>query len=162
MSLDESIPPGSRIGHVHLKVSDLDRSEAFYREVIGFEVTMRGEGLVFMSAGGYHHHLALNSTISGGKAPAPADTPGLLHFAILFPRHADLVHAARRAIAHGVHFHRASDYGYSIAVYMRDPDGNEIELAWDRDPSVWPRNEDGTLRRTPARITPEQALALQG
>jgi catechol 2,3-dioxygenase len=131
----ESIHPQSRIGHVHLKVSDLDRSEAFYREVVGFEVTMRGEGLVFMSAGGYHHHLALNSTMSEGKVPAPADTPGLLHFAILFPRHVDLVRAARRAIARGVRFHRASDYGYSVAVYMRDPDGNEIELAWDRDPS---------------------------
>jgi catechol 2,3-dioxygenase len=162
MSVGESIHPQSRIGHVHLKVSDLDRSEAFYREVIGFEVTMRGEGLVFMSAGGYHHHLALNSTISGGKVPAPAYTPGLLHFAILFPRHFDLVHAARRAIARGVRFHRASDYGYSVAVYMRDPDGNEIELAWDRDPSVWPRNADGTLRRIPEQITPEEALALRG
>jgi catechol 2,3-dioxygenase len=159
--VDDSIHPESRIGHVHLKVSDLDRSEAFYREVIGFEVTMRGEGLVFMSAGGYHHHLALNSTISGGKAPAPADRPGLLHFAILFPRHVDLVQAARRAEARGVRFHRASDYGYSLAVYMRDPDGNEIELAWDRDRSVWPRNADGTLRRTPAPITPEEALALE-
>jgi catechol 2,3-dioxygenase len=162
MSVGESIHPQSRIGHVHLKVSDLDRSEAFYREILGFDVTMRGEGLVFMSAGGYHHHLALNSTMSAGKAPPAADTPGLLHFAILFPRHSDLVHAARRAIARGVRFHRASDYGYSVAVYMRDPDGNEIELAWDRDPSVWPRNDDGTLRRTPAHVTPEEALGSEG
>lgn len=134
--MDDSIHAESRIGHVHLKVSDLDRSEAFYREVVGFEVTMRGEGLVFMSA---------------GCSPSR----------FLFPRHVDLVHATRRAEARGVRFHRASDYGYSLAVYMRHPDGNEIELAWDRDSSAWPRNVDGTLRRTPAQITPEEALTLE-
>jgi catechol 2,3-dioxygenase len=159
--VDDRIHPESRIGHVHLKVSDLDRSERFYREVLGFEVTMRGDGLVFMSAGGYHHHVALNSTMSEGKAPPANDVPGLLHFAILFPRHSALVHATRRAIEHGASFHRASDYGYSVAIYTTDPDGNEIELAWDRDPSIWPRNDDGTLKRSPAEITPEEALTLE-
>jgi catechol 2,3-dioxygenase len=159
--MGEAINPDSRIGHVHLKVSNLERSETFYRNVFGYEVTMRGEGVVFMSAGGYHHHVALNSTMSAGREPPAEDSPGLLHFAILFPTHSDLVTAARRAMRHGVSFHRASDYGYSIAIYMRDPDRNEIELAWDRDPSVWPRDETGALRRTPAAITVDQALAAQ-
>lgn len=155
-----SIHPQARVGHVHLKVSNLVESESFYRDVLGFETTMRGEGVVFMSAGGYHHHVALNSTMSEGKSPPPEDRPGLLHFAILFPEHADLVLAAQRALEQGVTFHRASDYGYSVAVYMRDPDGTEIELAWDRDSDAWPRDESGALRRTPTRITVEEALAI--
>jgi catechol 2,3-dioxygenase len=161
-TVSDSIHPKTRIGHVHLKVSDLDRSEAFYREVLGYEVTMRGETVVFMSAGGYHHHLALNSAKSAGKQPPPDDSPGMLHFAILFPEHSDLVIAARRAMGHGVTFHAASDYGYSIAVYMKDPDGNEIELAWDRDRSLWPWDENGNLRRSPTRITVDEALSHQG
>jgi catechol 2,3-dioxygenase len=160
--MSEVINPQSRIGHVHLKVSDLEKSEEFYRDVLGYEVTMRGDGIVFMSAGGYHHHLALNSTMSAGKEPPAGDAPGLLHFAILFPEHSDLVNAARRAIDRGVTFHRATDYGYSVAVYMRDPDGNEVELAWDRDPSVWPRDETGALRRrVPAGVTVDEALAAE-
>ena len=160
--MSDAINPRTRIGHVHLKVSDLERSETFYRDVLGYEVTMRGEGVVFMSAGGYHHHVALNSTKSAGKQPPPDDSPGMLHFAILFPEHADLVFAARRAMGQGVNFHAASDYGYSIAVYMKDPDGNEIELAWDRDRSQWPWDEDGNLRRSPTRITVDEALSHQG
>ena len=158
----EGINPRSRIGHVHLKVSDLARSESFYRDVLGYEITMRGEGLVFMSAGGYHHPLALNSTKSEGKDPPPDDRPWLLHFAILFAEHAHLVAAARRAMQRGVVFHRASDYGYSVAVYMKDPDGTEIELTWDREPALWPRDEGGALRRIPADITVEEALTGDG
>jgi catechol 2,3-dioxygenase len=157
--LSDVIHPRSRIGHVHLKVSDVARSEDFYRDVLGYQTTMRGDGLVFMSAGGYHHHLALNATMTAGKPPPPQDHPGLLHFAILFPEHSDLVAAARRALALGVEFHRASDYGYSVAVYLRDPDGNEVELSWDRDPSDWPREATGALRRSPKRLTVEEALA---
>jgi catechol 2,3-dioxygenase len=115
-----------------------------------------------MSAGGYHHHLALNSTKSAGQEPPADDSPGLLHYAIVFPEHADLVAAARRAMDRGVTFHRASDYGYSVAVYMKDPDGNEIELAWDRDRELWPRTEDGGLRRSPTYISVEEALARGG
>lgn len=159
--MNDSIHPQSRIGHVHLKVSDIEKSETFYREVLGYEVTLRGEGLVFMSAGGYHHHLALNSTMSAGKEPPAEDSPGLLHFAILFPQHSDLVAAARRAMANGVSFHRAADYGYSVSVYMRDPDGNEVELSRDRDPSFWYRDEDGSMRRSPELITVDEALARE-
>jgi catechol 2,3-dioxygenase len=157
--VNDSIHPGTRIGHVHLKVSNLSKSESFYRDVLGYETTMRGDGLVFMSAGGYHHHLALNSTMTAGKEPPPEDTPGLLHFAIVFPTHPDFVAAVRRALDRGVTFHRASDYGYSVAVYMRDPDGNEVELGRDRDPSLWWRNEDGSLRRDPQYITVDEALS---
>jgi catechol 2,3-dioxygenase len=160
--MSDAINPDTRIGHVHLRVSNLERSETFYREVLGYEVTMRGNGLVFMSAGGYHHHLALNSTKSAGKSPPAADSPGLLHFAVLFPRHSALVDAARRAMDKGVTFHRASDYGYSVAVYMKDPDGNEVELAWDRERQDWPREDDGRLRRSPSYISVDEALARDG
>jgi catechol 2,3-dioxygenase len=158
--VNDSIPAGTRIGHVHLKVSDLGKSEAFYRDILGYEVTMRGPGLVFMSAGGYHHHLALNSTMSEGVDPPPDESPGLLHFAVLFPTFDDFIAAGRRALDGGVTFHRASDYGYSLALYMKDPDGIEIELSWDRDPSAWYRNADGSLRRDPKRLSPEEVFAM--
>ncbi|MGH2734595.1 MAG: VOC family protein, partial [Actinomycetota bacterium] len=141
--MTNSIHPQARIGHVHLKVSDLERSERFYRDVLGYEATMRGPGIVLMSAGGYHHHVALNAWTSAGRPPPPDDSPGLLHFAILYATYSDVVAAARRAVEQGATLHRASDYGYSIAVYTKDPDGIEIELSCDRDPSLWPRNEDG-------------------
>lgn len=158
--VSDNIHPGARIGHVHLKVSDLGKSETFYRDVLGYEVTLRGPGLVFMSAGGYHHHLALNSTMSEGREPPAEESPGLLHYAILFPLFEDFIDAGRRALDQGVSFHRASDYGYSVALYMRDPDGIEIELSWDRDPTEWFRNEDGSLRRSPKRLTPDEVFAM--
>jgi catechol 2,3-dioxygenase len=157
--VSETIHPQTRIGHVHLKVSDLAKSEAFYRDVFGFTVTMRGKGLVFMSAGGYHHHIALNSTMSEGREPAPEDRPGLLHFAILFAEYHDFVSAVRRALDHGLVFHRASDYGYAVAVYTRDPDGIEVEMACDRDRAKWPRDETGELLRSPVRLTVDEALS---
>jgi catechol 2,3-dioxygenase len=141
------IDPKSRIGHVHLTVSDLDRSLAFYRDVLGFEVTSRyGAEAVFLSAGGYHHHIGLN-TWAGRGAPHPAPgTTGLYHFAILLPDRAALAAVVRRVLDNGIPLEGASDHGVSEAVYLRDPDGNGIELYRDRPENEWPRGPDGTIR----------------
>jgi len=138
--------PRTRIGHVHLTVSDLDRALAFYRDVLGFDVTGRyGRDAVFLSAGGYHHHLGLN-TWAGRGAPRPASgTTGLYHFAILYPDRAELARAVRRVIDHNVPLEGASDHGVSEAIYLRDPDGNGVELYRDRPESEWPRSADGSL-----------------
>lgn len=140
------IDPRTRIGHVHLTVADLDRALAFYQDVLGFEVTSRlGRDSVFLSAGGYHHHIGLN-TWAGRGAPAPAPgTTGLYHFAILFPDRASLANTVRRVIEHGVPLQGASDHGVSEAIYLRDPDGNGIELYRDRPEAEWPRTHDGSL-----------------
>jgi catechol 2,3-dioxygenase len=139
--------PRTRIGHVHLTVSDLERSLTFYRDVLGFEETARyGRDAVFVSAGGYHHHIGLN-TWAGRGAPQPAPgTTGLYHFAILFPDRAALAAAVRRVLEHHVALEGASDHGVSEAVYLRDPDGNGIELYRDRPESDWPREADGRIR----------------
>jgi catechol 2,3-dioxygenase len=135
-----------RIGHVHLKVADLERAEAFYRDVLGFEVTARyGEGAVFLSAGGYHHHIALNTWESAGGGPAPRGSTGLYHFAILYPDRPALAAAVHRVLAAGWPLDGASDHGVSEAVYLRDPDGNGIELYRDRRRSEWPRDDDGHI-----------------
>jgi len=141
-----SIAPGVSIGHVHLKVADLERAIAFYRDVLGFEVTDRfGRYAAFLSAGGYHHHIGLNTWESrGGPAPAPGTT-GLYHAAILYPTRADLADALRRLLAHGIRIDGASDHGVSEAIYLRDPEGNGLELYWDRPREKWPRNADGSL-----------------
>ncbi|PYP71160.1 MAG: glyoxalase [Gemmatimonadetes bacterium] len=141
-----SIDPQARIGHVHLTVADLDRALAFYRDVLGFEVTTRyGRDAVFLSAGGYHHHVGLN-TWAGRGAPAPAPgTTGLYHFAVLYPDRKGLAAAVRRVLEHGVPLEGASDHGVSEAVYLRDPDGNGVELYRDRPQSEWPHAPDGTL-----------------
>jgi catechol 2,3-dioxygenase len=135
------------IGHVHLKVSNLDRAIAFYEGVLGFEVTQRmGDSAAFLSAGGYHHHVALNTWESlGGSAPAPGTT-GLYHFAIRYPDRATLGDALRRLDAARISLDGASDHGVSEALYLRDPDGNGLELYWDRPRSEWPRAADGSLR----------------
>ena len=135
-----------RIGHVHLTVSDLDRSLAFYRDALGFEVTAHyGRDAVFLSFGGYHHHLGLN-TWAGRGAPRPAPgTTGLYHFAILYPDRSALATAVRRLLEHGVTLDGASDHGVSEAVYLRDPDGNGVELYRDRPEAEWPRDANGTL-----------------
>lgn len=142
-----SIDPRTRIGHVHLTVSDLDRALAFYRDALGFEVTATyGHDAVFLSAGGYHHHIGLN-TWAGRGAPRPAPrTTGLYHFAILFPDRAALAAAVRRLLEHGVAVEGAADHGVSEAVYVRDPDGNGVELYRDRPEREWPRGPDGTIR----------------
>ena len=141
-----SMHPHTRIGHVHLTVSDLDRALTFYRDVLGFEVTSRyGRDAVFLSAGGYHHHIGLN-TWAGRGAPGPAPgTTGLYHFAILYPDRKTLAKAVRRVLDAGVPLEGASDHGVSEAVYLRDPDGNGLELYRDRPEREWPRGPDGGI-----------------
>jgi catechol 2,3-dioxygenase len=141
-----TIDPKTRIGHVHLTVSDLERALVFYRDALGFEVTSRyGPDAVFLSAGGYHHHIGLN-TWAGRGAPQPArGTTGLYHFAVLYPDRGALAQAVRRALDHGVQLEGAADHGVSEAVYLRDPDGNGVELYRDRPEHEWPRAPDGSL-----------------
>lgn len=136
----------TRIGHVHLKVSDLDRALRFYRDVLGFDVTQRyGREAAFLSAGGYHHHIGLNTWESAGGQPAPTGTTGLYHLAIVYPTRAELADALRRLIENDISLEGASDHGVSEALYLRDPDGNGVELYWDRPESEWPRGADGNL-----------------
>ena len=140
------IDAGVRIGHVHLKVADLERALGFYRDVLGFEVTARyGRDAAFLSAGGYHHHLGLNTWESKGGPPPPPGTTGLYHLAILYPTRAALANGLRRVIAAGIEIDGASDHGVSEAIYLRDPDGNGVELYWDRPREQWPRSERGEL-----------------
>ena len=156
----EPIDPRTDIGHVHLKVSDLDRAIAFYRDVLGFQVTQRmGSSAAFLSAGGYHHHIGLNTWESrGGSAPAPGST-GLYHFAIRFPGRAALGRALRRLRDADVTLDGAADHGVSEALYLRDPDGNGIELCWDRARHDWPRAADGSLRMVTEPLDLEAVLA---
>ncbi|MBI3978443.1 MAG: VOC family protein [Chloroflexi bacterium] len=140
------IPPQTRIGHIHLTVSDLERAERFYRDVLGFQVTDRfGDSAVFLSAGGYHHHIALNTWAGKGAPPPPPGSTGLYHFAILYPSRRELARALRRLLDHGVEIEGAADHLVSEAIYLRDPDGNGIEITRDRDPAEWPRRPDGLI-----------------
>lgn len=141
-----AIDPGVVIGHVHLKVSDLERALGFYCGVLGFELTMRyGPGAAFVSAGGYHHHIGLNTWESlGGSPPAPGTT-GLFHTAIRYPSRASLADALRRVQAAGIALDGAADHGVSEALYLRDPDQNGVELYWDRPRDQWPVDADGKL-----------------
>ena len=136
----KTIHPDVRIGHVHLKVADLERALRFYRDVLGFEVTQRmGSSAAFLSAGGYHHHIGLNTWESeGGSAPA-AGTTGLYHLAVVYPTRAELGDALRRLMDAGMPLDGAADHGVSEALYLRDPDGNGVELYWDRPQEEWPR-----------------------
>lgn len=158
-----SIDPRVRVGHVHLKVADLDRSVAFYRDVLGFEVTQRiGKSAAFLSAGGYHHHLGLNTWESrGGQAPPPGRT-GLYHAAFLFPDRKSLAEVLRRLIAAGVSLDGAADHGVSEAIYLRDPDGNGLELYRDRPEVDWPRLADGELNMITAPLDLAALLAESG
>lgn len=139
------IDPAVRIGHVHLKVSDLDRALAFYRDILGFEITARRRGAVFLSAGGYHHHIALNVWESEGGAPPPPGAIGLYHVAILYPSRRHLAAALARLISAGIPLEGASDHGVSEALYLRDPDDNGIELYCDRPRESWSREADGLI-----------------
>ena len=140
------IAPGVTIGHVHLKVADLERALAFYRGVLGFELTQRfGSQAAFVSSGGYHHHIGLNTWESAGGAPPPPQATGLYHLAILYPTRAALADALRRVLAAGIELDGASDHGVSEAIYLRDPDGNGVELYWDKPKEQWPRTPDGEL-----------------
>jgi len=135
-----------RIGHVHLKVADLERALNFYQGVLGFELTQRfGRQAAFLSAGGYHHHIGLNIWESAGGPSPPPGTTGLYHLAILYPTRALLADALRRVLAAGIELDGASDHGVSEALYLRDPDGNGVELYWDRPKEQWPRTPDGGL-----------------
>ncbi len=140
------IHAGVRIGHVHLKVADLERALGFYCGVLGFELTQRyGSQAAFVSAGGYHHHIGLNTWESLGGSPPPPRSTGLFHLAILYPTRAELADALQRVLKAGIRLDGASDHGVSEALYLRDPDQNGVELYWDRSPAEWPRTSDGTL-----------------
>lgn len=140
------IHPGVTIGHVHLKVADIERALGFYRDVLGFQVTQRyGSDACFISAGGYHHHIGLNTWESKGAAPPPRHATGLFHVAILYPTRAALADALRRLHAAGIPLTGAADHGVSQALYLNDPDHNGVELYWDRPPDQWPRQPDGSL-----------------
>ena len=154
------IAAGVSIGHVHLKVANLDRAIAFYRDALGFEVTDRfGRSAAFLSAGGYHHHIGLNTWESEGGRPPGSGTTGLYHAAILYPARGDLADALRRLLAHGVRIDAASDHGVSEAIYLRDPDGNGLELYWDRPRDTWPRKADGSLAMFTETLDLESLLA---
>ena len=141
-----TVPSGTRIGHVHLKVADLERALKFYRDLLGFEVQQYyGESAVFVSAGGYHHHIGLNTWYSKGAGPAPANTAGLFHTAILYPTRKDLAVIAKKLINAGYPLTGASDHGVSEAIYLNDPDRNGIELYWDKPKEQWPVDEKGNL-----------------
>lgn len=142
---EQPIHPDTRIGHVHLKVSDLERAVRFYRDALGFELQQYyGKSAAFVSAGGYHHHIGLNVWESRGGSPPAPGTTGLYHFAILYPNRKELARALRRLIEHNVSIDGASDHGVSEAIYLHDPDDNGIEIYRDRDPSEWPR-QDGEI-----------------
>ena len=153
------IPAGTRIGHVHLKVSNLDRSLDFYCGVLGFELIQRhGTQAAFISAGGYHHHIGLNTWESAGGSPPAPGTTGLFHVAILYPTRSDLAGAMKRLAAHNIGLDGASDHGVSQALYLRDPDMNGIELYWDRPEAEWPRKADGSLEMYIRRLDLDDLL----
>jgi len=149
MNADSSfrpIDPGVSIGHVHLKVADLERAIRFYQKILGFEITTRfGKQAAFLSAGGYHHHIGLNTWESAGGSPPPRGSTGLYHVAILYPTRALLADALRRVLEAGIPIDGAADHGVSHAIYLNDPDGNGIELYWDRPRHEWPSKADGEL-----------------
>ncbi|PJJ84458.1 VOC family protein [Mucilaginibacter auburnensis] len=155
------IPAQTRIGHVHLKVSDLQRSLDFYCGLLGFELMqMYGNDAAFISAGGYHHHIGLNTWQSKGSGPAPTQAPGLFHTAILYPERKDLAQIVKRLIDAGYHLTGAADHGVSEAIYLDDPDMNGIELYWDKPKTEWPRNEDGELDMYTRHLDMNGLLAL--
>jgi catechol 2,3-dioxygenase len=146
------IDAGVRVGHIHLKVSDIERSLAFWRDVLGFEVMQRRPGAVFLSAGGYHHHVALNTWESAGGPPPPRGTTGLYHVALVYPSRAALGRALARVLEAGVNLTGASDHGVSIALYLDDPDGNGVELYWDKPEEDWPVDPAGKLNMGRERV----------
>jgi catechol 2,3-dioxygenase len=155
------IDPGARVGHIHLKVSDLDRAVAFYRDVLGFELQARmGDEAAFLAAGGYHHHVGLNTWQSRGGSPPPPGTTGLFHSAFLYPTRESLARAVRQVIDAGIELTGASDHGVSEAIYLNDPDGNGVELYWDRPREEWPRGPGGELVMFTKPLDLQDLLAL--
>ena len=158
MSDSNTIDPNVRIGHVHLKVADLDRALGFYMGVLGFELTQRMPGAAFMSAGGYHHHIALNTWESAGGSSPPPGATGLFHVAILYPTRAKLADALRRVSEAKIPLDGASDHGVSQALYLRDPDNNGVELYWDKPREQWPYAPDGKLAMVTRRLDLQNLL----
>lgn len=153
------VDPGTRIGHVHLKVADLERAIGFYCDVLGFTLMQRyGDQAAFVSAGGYHHHIGLNTWESKGGHPPPPGSTGLFHTAILYPTRAALADALRRVLAAGIALDGASDHGVSEALYLRDPDQNGVELYRDRPQAEWPRDADGALAMFTRRLDLDDLL----
>jgi catechol 2,3-dioxygenase len=153
------IAAAARIGHVHLKVADLDRAIEFYNGVLGFDLNQRlGASAAFLAAGGYHHHIGLNTWESAGGQPPPPGTTGLYHLAILYPTRGALADALRRLIDAGIPLEGASDHGVSEALYLRDPDGNGVELYWDRPQADWPRDAEGGLAMYTRRLDLDDLL----
>lgn len=153
------IHPAVKIGHVHLKVSDLDRALGFWRDILGFEVMQTRPGAVFLSAGGYHHHIALNTWESAGGPQPPRNATGLFHVAILFPSRAALAGALKRLLDAGISLDGASDHGVSEALYLRDFDGNGVELYVDRPKEEWPLDAEGKLSMSTRRLDVDKLLA---
>lgn len=162
MSREEPpIPAGVDVGHVHLKVAQLDRAVAFYRDVLGFEITQRfGSQAAFLSAGGYHHHIGLNTWESQGGSPPPKGATGLYHVAFRYPTRASLAEAFRRLSRHGTPLDGAADHGVSEALYLRDPDGNGVELYWDRPRDEWPTGVEGELEMYTRSLDLQALLSL--
>ncbi len=155
-----TIPSQTRIGHVHLKVANLERALDFYVGVLGFSITTRyGAEAVFISAGGYHHHIGLNTWESLNGSPPPPHSTGLFHTAIVYPTRRDLAVALKRVLTAGIVLDGASDHGVSEALYLRDPDQNGVELYWDRPQDQWPSNPDGSLRMFSHALDVESLLA---
>ena len=161
--MDYRIPAGTRIGHVHLKVANIDRALTFYRDLLGFEVMQYyGDSAVFVSAGGYHHHIGLNTWYSRNGSPPPPRSTGLFHTAILFPAKKDLAIAVKRLIDGKYPLTGASDHGVSLAIYLDDPDGNGVELYWDRPKEEWPKDENGNLQMVTEHLDLQALLQLAG
>ena len=160
MTTPTPIHPGTTIGHVHLKVADLERAIGFYCGVLGFQKTQRyGSDAVFIAAGDYHHHIGLNTWESKGGSPPPPGTTGLYHTAILYPTRAALADALHRVIQAGIELDGAADHGVSEALYLRDPDQNGVELYWDKPKSEWPRDAEGHLQMGNKRLDLQDLLA---
>ncbi|MFN3825860.1 MAG: VOC family protein [Pseudorhodobacter sp.] len=154
------LPAETRIGHVHLKVANLDRAIGFYRDVLGFELQQKfGTQAAFLSAGGYHHHIGLNTWESKGASPPPPGHTGLYHTAILYPDRRSLGQAMKRVLEAGIDLEGAADHGVSEAIYLRDPDGNGVELYRDRPPEDWPRDAEGNLAMVNSRLDLAALLA---
>jgi catechol 2,3-dioxygenase len=160
MADDASIHPGVRIGHVHLKVANVERALEFYCGVLGFQLTERfGPEAAFISTGGYHHHIGLNTWESRGGTPPPKGSTGLFHLAILYPTRAELADALLRLMRAEIPLDGASDHGVSEALYLRDPDQNGVELYWDRPRDQWPRTADGSIAMFTRRLNLDDLLA---
>ncbi len=155
------VPDGARIGHIHLKVADLERSVTFYCDLLGFKITMRyGDDAVFIAAGGYHHHIGLNVCYSKNSGPASKQSVGLFHTAIVYPDRKDLAVIYDRLLQSGYPLTGSADHGVSEAIYLDDPDGNGVELYWDRPPASWPRRADGAPEMYTRPLKLESLLSL--